>query len=196
MFANRYTAFVDACAIAGALKRNLLLTLAEAEFFRLRWSAPVLSETERAIKEMLENKNVADAAQRAARARKSMEDAFEDAMVTDFDPFLSACKGLPDPNDAHVLAAALKTQAATIVTDNLKHFPDAFLASLNIEARSPDAFLADTIALDPGRAVPAIRVMRERFKRPEKTAELLLLDMEASKLTQAVDILRPHILSL
>lgn len=38
MFANRFTALIDACALAGALKRNLLLTLAEAEFFRLRWS--------------------------------------------------------------------------------------------------------------------------------------------------------------
>jgi hypothetical protein len=67
---------------------------------------------------------------------------------------------------------------------------------LNIEARSSDAFIADTIALDTGRAVAAIRRMRERFKKPEKTAELLLLDMEAAGLTETVDILRSHVLSL
>ncbi len=49
MFANRYTAFIDACTLAGTLKRNLLLTLAEAEFFRVRWSEQVLDETEAAI---------------------------------------------------------------------------------------------------------------------------------------------------
>lgn len=196
MFANRFTAFIDACTLASALKRNLLLSLAEAEFFRVRWSALVLDETEKAIEEILKGKGVEDAAHRASRARAGMEAAFEEAMVTDFDQFLGVCCNLPDPNDAHVLAAALKTQAAMIVTDNLKDFPEALLAPLNIEAKSADAFIADTIALDPGRAVAAIRRMRERFKRPEKTAELLLLDMEAMGLTETVDALRSHVLSL
>jgi hypothetical protein len=103
---------------------------------------------------------------------------------------------LPDPNDAHVLAAALKTQAATIVTDNLKHFPESFLVPLNIEARSTDDFIADAIALDTGRAVAAIKRMRARFKKPEKTAADLPLDMEAVGLTSTVDILRPFEASL
>jgi len=103
---------------------------------------------------------------------------------------------LPDPGDAHVLAAALKTRAAIIVTDNLKDFPAEILGPLNLEARSADDFIADTIALDPGRAVAAVRTMRERFKRPEKTAEVLLLDMEAEGLTETVDVLRPHAASL
>ncbi len=196
MFANRFTAFIDACTLAGALKRNLLLTLAEAEFFRLRWSARVLAETQSAIEKMLSGKGVADAADRAARARRSMEDAFDDAMVGDFDEFLYVCANWPDPNDAHVVAAALKTQAAMIVTDNLKDFPAHLLAPLNIEARSSDAFIADTIALDPGRAVAALRLMRTRLKRPEKTAEILLLDMEAVGLIETVDVLRSHVQSL
>lgn len=196
MFANRYTALVDACVLAGALKRNLLLTLAEAEFFRLRWSGPILDETERAIEKILLGKKVEDAAERAKRARAAMELAFEEACVADFDDFLSACNKLPDPNDRHVLAAAMKTQAATIVTENLKDFPEAVLSTLNIEARSPDDFIADTIALNTGRAVTAIRKMRERFKKPEKTAEVLLLDMEAEGLISVVDILKPHVGSL
>lgn len=196
MFANRFTAFVDACTLAGALKRNLLLSLAEADFFRIRWSRPVLDETAKAICEMLKKKGVPDAEERAARAICCMTEAFEDAEISDFDPLLSVCQNLPDPNDAHVIAAALKTQAAVIVTDNMKDFPANLLASLNLEARSADAFIADTVALDPGRAVAAIRTMRQRLKKPEKTADLLLLDMEASGLTETVDVLRPHIDSL
>jgi hypothetical protein len=196
LFANRFTAFVDACTLAGALKRNLLLTLAEAEFFRVRWSEPVLVETQKAIESILAKKGVKDAAERAARARSCMESAFEEAMVVDFDKFLCVCEDLPDSADAHVVAAALKTQAAMIVTDNLKHFPKAILAPLNIEVRSADNFIADTVALDPGRAVAAIRRMRGRLKRPEKTAEVLLLDMEAVGLTETVDMLRPYVRSL
>lgn len=196
MFANRFTAFIDACALAGALKRNLLLSLAEAEFFRVRWSNSVLDETEQAIERILLEKGAPDAHDRAMRARASMKAAFEDAMVSEFDKFLCVCEGLPDPNDAHVLAAALKTQAATIVTDNLKHFPPEFVTPLNIEVRSTDAFIADTIMLDTGRAVAAIRKMRMRFNRPEKTPEMLFLDMEAAGLTETVDALRAHVLSL
>lgn len=196
MFANRFTAFVDACSLAGALKRNLLLTLAEGAFYRLRWSGPVLDETQKAIEKILNDKGVGDASARAARARASMETAFEEAMVVDFDAFLPACARLPDPSDAHVLAAALKTQAFTIVTENLKDFPAEVLRPLNIEARSTDSFLADTIALDPGRAVAAIRTMRERLEKPEITPEGLLVRMEAEALTQTVDELRPHVLSL
>lgn len=196
MFANRYTAFIDACTLAGTLKRNLLLTLAEAEFFRVRWSVKVMDETEAAISKILKAKAINDAAERGKRARQHMEAAFEDAIVVDYDVFLSACAGLPDPNDAHVVAAALKTQAATIVTENLKDFPAELLGTLNMEARSADQFIADTIALDPGRAVAAIRKMRERFKRPEKTAEVMLLEMEADGLTETVDVLRSHVLSL
>jgi hypothetical protein len=193
LFANRYTVFVDACALAGALKRNLLLTLAEAEFFRLRWSAPVLDEVQRAIESILAGKGAEDAVERASRAHAAMEKAFADAMVDEFDTFLPLCDGLPDPGDAHVLAAAMKTRAATIVTDNLKDFPEAILAKAGIEPRATDAFIADTIELDTGRAVAAIRRMRERFQWPEKTPDLLLLDMEAAGL---VDVLRPHVLSL
>ena len=196
MFANRFTALIDACTLADTLKRNLLLTLAEAGFFRLRWSGPILDETEAAIDGILRKKGRADAADRAKRARASMEAAFEDAMVTDFDIFLPAAAGLPDPGDAHVVAAAIKTQAAMIVTENLKDFPAAILATLDMEAKSADEFIADTIALDEGRAVAAIRRMRERFEKPEMTAEALLLSMEATGLVEAVNLLRPHVESL
>lgn len=198
MFANRYTAFIDACTLTSVLRRNLLLTLAEAEFFRVRWSAPVLDETRRAIAKMLEAKGRSngEASERAAKAVESIKAAFEEAEVTDFEHLIAVCGALPDPDDAHVLAAALKTQAATIVTENLKDFPASLLESLNIEARSADDFIADTIALDTGRAVAAIRTMRERLQRPEKSADDLLLDMEAAGLIVTVDVLRSHMGSL
>ena len=120
-----------------------------------------------------------------------MERAFEDAMVAGYDAHLPICQGI-DPGDAHVVAAALKTQAQVIVTDNLKHFPPALLAPLGLEARSADTFIADTIALDEAKAVVAIRAMRQRLNKPTMTAADLLIMMEANGLTTAVDILRPH----
>lgn len=192
MFANRFTAFIDACTLADTLRRNLLLTLAEAEFYRLRWSSAVLDETEAAIRKILEGKGASNASSKAERSRALMEAAFEDAKVDDYEHLLAICTGLLDPDDAHVLAAALKTQAAVIVTENLRDFPPGILNSMNMDARSADAFLADTIALDLGRAVASIRKMRERFRRPELSADTLLLEMEARGLTEAVNVLRPY----
>lgn len=196
MFANRFTALVDACTLVSPLKRNLLLSLAEAGFFRLRWSGRILDETEAAVEKILSGRGVTDAAAQAERARNNMEAAFEDAMVTDFDHLLPVATGLPDPDDAHVVAAAVKTQAAMIVTENLKDFPPPILDPLNLDAKSADEFIADTIALDEGRAVAAIRNMRERFKKPAMTTDALLLKMEAEGLLETADLLRPYLDSL
>jgi predicted nucleic acid-binding protein len=192
LFANRYTAYIDACSLAGALKRNLLLTLAEAEFFRVRWSNKVMEETARAIHQMLVKRGIQEADAKARAAVTAMTDAFEDAMVAEYDDFLCVAAKLPDQGDAHVLAAAVKTRAHVIVTDNMRHFPIDILKPLNIEAATTDDFLANTITLNPGKSVSAIRRMRERFNQPEKTPAQLFLDMEASGLTATVNVLRPY----
>jgi len=196
LFANRFTALIDACTLADTLRRNLLLTLAEAEFFRLRWSNTILDETQAAIQKILEGKGSLDAILKSQNARAQMEAAFEDAMVSDFAAYLPSCAGLPDPKDAHVIAAALKTQAALIVTENLKDFPSAVVGALNLEVKSADTFIADTLALDTGRAVNAVQKMRQRFKKPALTADQLLLEMEARGLIETVDVLRPYVKSI
>ena len=196
MFANRFTVFVDACSLVSPLRRNLLLSLAEGEFFRLRWSALVLDEVERAITRLYAQKHLEDGAQRAAKARREMERAFEEAVVSGYEDLQPGLGELPDANDAHVIAAAVKTRASVIVTENLRDFPERILRPLDLEAKTADEFIADTVDLDIGRAIPMIRRMRERLKLPEKTAEALLLDMEASGLTHTVDSLRAHVLSL
>ena len=196
MFSNRFTALVDACSRADMLRRNMMLTLAEAGFFRLRWSRQILDETEEAIRRIMAQRGEKEAVAKAKRARSTMEGAFEDAIVEDFDAFLCTCAGLPDGGDAHVVAAALKTRAAVIVTENLKHFPSGLLEPLNIEPLSADAFIADTVSLDLGRAVAALRKMRANFKRPALTADDLLTRMEGRGLIETADMLRPHCCSL
>ena len=193
MFANRYTCLVDACSLAGVLRRNVLLSLAEAEFFRLRWSQNILDETEGAIRNIL-LKQSGDEEGSTERARKSvmnMDLAFDEAKVQNFEHLIDVLDGtLPDADDIHVLAAAIHTQAATIVTENLKDFPVDTLANYNIEPKSADDFIADTIELDQGRALTAISKMRKRFKRPELTSQALLSQMEKVGLIATADALK------
>ncbi len=119
-----------------------------------------------------------------------MEAAFEDAMVAEYDTYVEVCSALPDPTDRHVLAAALKTRADTLVTENVKHFPVEVVSSFGIEIRTADSFIADTIELDAARAAAAIKRMRERFKKPEVTPNSLITSMDAQGLTLSVDALR------
>jgi len=75
------------------------------------------------------------------------------------------------------------------VTENISDFPVAILVPLNIEARTADEFIADTIALDEGKAVAAIRTLRIRLKRPEMSAEDYLRSLEAHGLFVTASIL-------
>ena len=123
-----------------------------------------------------------------------MEKAFEDSLVEDFDDLISIAD-LPDPNDLHVIAAAVKTQAAVIVTDNVRHFPGQILSRFNLYAKTADDFIADTIDLDLPKALTAIETMRTRLKKPELTPEALLLRLEETGLTATADLLRLNLLA-
>ena len=122
------------------------------------------------------------------KQRSAMERAFPEACVTGY-AGLEAGLQLPDPDDRHVLAAAITTSAQVIVTENLKDFPSEALAAFDIDAISADEFISDAIELDPLAAVVALRKMRERFKNPDMDAEALLLRIKARELFQTAEIL-------
>jgi predicted nucleic acid-binding protein len=190
MIANRFTAVIDACVLCSPLKRNLILPLAEAEIFRVRWSDEIMNETEKAITIILSKKDHDDAAERAAQARNIMNQAFAEATVVEYERHGSGIGRLPDEGDRHVIAAAIKSKADTIVTENLKDFPRKILADYGIKAKSSDEFIADAINLSPSLAIDAIKRMLLRLDRPEQTIEILLLDMEKTGLTRSADQLR------
>lgn len=54
-----------------------------------------------------------------------------------------------EPLDRHVLAVAVGAGARTIVTANLRHFPEGSAAPFGIEVRSPDDFLVDLFHTEP-----------------------------------------------
>lgn len=196
MFANRYTALVDACSLVSAPRRDLLLSLAEAEFFRVRWSARILDETKTALQKILTERGFDETVVRAGRIIGAMESAFPEALVNPDGEPLDLTVRLPDPNDEHVIKAAVQTQAQAIVTENMRDFPSSILAPMGIEARTADDFIADTIELDEGRAVAAIRNLRLRMQRPEMSAEAYLRSLEAHGLLVTASVLSPHIDSI
>lgn len=94
-----------------------------------------------------------------------MNDAVLDCIVEDFEEIQESLK-LPDPDDRHVLAAAIKGKADAIVTFNLKDFPEAILERYDLEALHPDDFLKFQFDFDPATVVRSAKACRARLENP------------------------------
>lgn len=163
---SRYTALLDANVLYPAPLRDVFLQLAVSDLFKARWSADIHREWIQAI---LRNDPGRD---RAAleRTRDLMDRATRDSLVSGYEPLIPALT-LPDPDDRHVLAAAIVGRCDVIVTQNLKDFPDAALATFHIEAQHPDEFLCNQLSLAPGIFCGAIRKVRARLVKPPYSVE-------------------------
>jgi predicted nucleic acid-binding protein len=163
-----FTVVYDTCVLHDSLLRDLLIRVATKRALSLRahWSHQILDEMVRSI---LERRPDIDP-QRLARTRQLMCDAIPDCLITGYETLVEGIE-LPDPDDRHVVAAAIKAGANVIVTYNLRHFPAAALQPFNIEAQHPDEFLVSLLDLD-------IATVRETFVE-------LVADLRKSQWTSA-----------
>ncbi len=95
----------------------------------------------------------------------NVNQAFPDSLVTNYESLIDALE-LPDEKDRHVLAAAIKTNANLIVTNNLKDFKDEYLETYGLSAKSHDDFLTDIIDLNSDLAIEAFKCMVLNRKNP------------------------------
>jgi hypothetical protein len=135
----------DACVLYGNEVRDLLLRIAISGMVRAHWTDEILDE---AFGNLTANRPDLSA-ERLAVTRERMNLAVPGALVDGYETLVEALK-LPDPDDRHVLAAAITAGALVIVTSNIKDFPAETLGPLGIEARTPDDFVLDQISLDEG----------------------------------------------
>ncbi|MEX0966980.1 MAG: PIN domain-containing protein [Bacteroidia bacterium] len=96
--------------------------------------------------------------ERIIKALEMAQLAFPDALVQNYEGLIKTLE-LPDGKDCHVLAAAIKINANIIVTNNLKDFPEDYLSTFGLSAKSADEFITDIIDLNPQKAILAFREM-------------------------------------
>ncbi|MFG2043386.1 PIN domain-containing protein [Dactylosporangium sp. NPDC048998] len=188
-----FTAVLDTCVLWPSLQRDFLLSLAVEGMYRPVWSAAILEELEyhEAMKLVSRGEEEGTASRRANRLVQQMRAAFDDAEVHGWEG-LDGSYGLPDPDDEHVLAAAVVAGAGAIVTHNLKHFPSDRLP-LGVEVLPPSEFAANTVSLDPVRARAAVSAIAERSgKQGPPLTEHQVLDALVSRygMTQVAQLLR------
>jgi predicted nucleic acid-binding protein len=143
-----------------------MIRLAQTRRFHARWTEEIQHEW---LAALLRKRPELDEV-KLQRTMTLVNRAVPDCLVTGYD-HLTDRLSLPDPNDRHVLAAAIRCGAQVIVTTNLKDFPQEALAAFDIDARHPDDFILDLADLDPAIVTTAAKLQRAALKHPPLSAE-------------------------
>ena len=157
------------------------MEFAVAGMFRARWTDRIHDEWIRSLLATRTDLNPA----RLSRTRELMNQAIPDSLVTDYADLIDGLT-LPDENDRHVLAAAIKCGAGVIVTSNLQDFPKDYLARFGIDAQHPDDFIACQFDLNIAVACTAIKRLRQRLKNPPMNVAEYIRTLETLQLPQTV----------
>ena len=134
---------IDACVLYPTVMREVVLGVAAKGLFDPRWSPRILEEWARAARkigpqgETIARGEIAAITARFPRAQVQIPQGVE------------ARLWLPDPNDIHVLAAAVGCSADAIMTVNAKDFPRNELADEGLQRVDPDGFLVDLAIQNP-----------------------------------------------
>lgn len=176
-----FTVICDACVLYPAPLRDLLMHLAVTGAYRARWSDQIHNEwTRNVLKSRTDLTQV-----QLNRTVECMNRAIPDCLVSDYEPLIQGLE-LPDKDDRHVLAAAIKCGASVIVTYNLKDCPQEALKPFDVEALHPDAFLSDIWDLDQAAVLEAVQRQRASLKNPTHTPRELLDTLLKQRLPEIV----------
>ena len=180
----------DACVLYPAPVRDFLLEIAISGLVAAKWTDAIHDEWTRTLladRPDLEGK--------LERTRSLMNLAVPDALVESYESLIEGLV-LPDMQDRHVLAAAIKCNAQGIVTFNLKDFPSTTLEAFGMEAIHPDDFNELQLGLSQPIVITCAKRIRSRLKNPEVTAENYLdilasnnLPVTARRLREFIDLL-------
>lgn len=180
-----FAVIYDANVLYPNTLRDLLIRIAQSGTVQAKWTNAILDEMVAAL-----SRNRPDIpAEKLSRLRELMNRAVRDCLVSGYEPLIEGLK-LPDPDDRHVLAAAIKAGAQVIVTRNLRHFPPSDLAAWDIEAKSPDAFVLDQVHINVRAVAASIRQIADSRINPPESVEDILNQLERDGLVESVIALR------
>lgn len=168
--------------------RDLLLELASCFLFRAKWSEEIHEEW---ISSVLRDRTDLNR-DKLDRTKTLMNEAVLDCIVTGHMKLVPVLD-LPDPDDRHVLAAAIHAGADAIVTFNLKDFPQKICEEYNLEVLHPDDFIRFQFDFDNAAVILAASQCRGRLKNPSKSAVEFLETLAQQRLPATVAALTPFI---
>lgn len=186
--ASHFTVIYDACVLYPAPLRDLLVRLAITGLVRARWTDQIHEEW---IRNVLKNRpDLAE--QQLTRARQLMDEAVPDSLVTGYETLIDNLT-LPDRNDRHVLAAAIRAKAEVIVTFNAKDFPEDILAEFYISTQHPDDFVDSLYDISPQAVIAVVRQQRAALTNPPVTPQEFIAALQRNQLTNTASHLEDSV---
>lgn len=178
----RFTCVLDTNVLYPIEIRDILFWFAHFDMYTPKWSNHIFDEWEKVMR----TKGISD--KEISKRIGNANAAFPDALVENYEPLIPGLV-LPDEDDKHVLAAAIKTNANIIVTNNLKDFPKDYLATFGLTAKGADDFITDTIDLNQDRALEAFRKMVLNRTNPDLDEFEILDSLRKNGLKDSADYL-------
>lgn len=182
---TNFTVLFDANVLYPSFLRDVLMRLTLTGLFRGRWTEDIHREWMQAVRVHrpdLDPVNI-------ERTRRLMDAHVMDALVTGYEELISGLR-LPDPDDRHVLAAAIKGHAQRIITRNHKDFPDSALEPYDVKTQGPDEFLLDLLYLDEGLVLETLKQHQKMLKRPPLTPLEYCQALERQELRRSAEYIR------
>ena len=178
----RLRVVLDACVLFPTVMREVLMGCAAAGLFDPRWSARILEEWARATAK-IGAEVVARGEVALLRTRwPGAEVQVPDAALARF--------WLPDPNDIHVLAAAVLGHADLILTLNARDFPRDLLQAEGVKRDDPDTFLCGLFARSPDQVrgvVDSVVAEASRLSGEAWTVRTLLKKAKLTRLAKTLE---------
>lgn len=169
--ANPFVVLLDANVMYPFRTRDVLFTFAQQGLFRARFTEQIIDEWTGSL-----IRNKPEMRESVLEQAAVVRNVFRECFVTGYEPLVEGLD-LPDPEDRHVLAAAIKCSAQIIVTENQKDFPQEALEAHDIEVMGADDVLANTFDLFPIEGARALRTVRLRYQNPSFTPSEFLWDL-------------------
>lgn len=141
------------------------MELGTVQLYRAKWTEQIHDEW---ITNLLA-KRPDLSVEKLQRTRDLMDEAVMDCLVTGYEDIIPSLD-LPDPDDRHVLAAAIRAGADAIVTFNLRDFPQSVLDQYDIEVLHPDEFIHYQFGLRNSAVITTAQRCRARLKAPPISA--------------------------
>lgn len=103
---------------------------------------------------------------------------FPDALIDDHHSLIPSMGN--HEGDRHVLAAAVRADASTIVTWNLDHFPTEACDPYGIEVQTPDEFLVGLWRSHPQEMAAVLQEQARHLVNPRRTVRQILETLQRS----------------
>lgn len=180
-------AVLDACILYPFHLRNIVVQAAVDRLIDARWTNAIHNEW---IQNLVTSAP-AIPLERLQTTRRLMNEALPTAMVDAYERHV-ATVNLPDPNDRHVVAAAIAARASLIITWNLRHFPVKELKRFDLQRETPDAFLSRLYDDVPDTVVGSLANARRNLTKSRISASGFIGILRSQRLVELARRAQKH----